>query len=127
MPETSESRLLAYMERMDNRWDRVERAITRLAVLERQDEIDRITLVKIADRVDRLEDSTRALAEVQELRAELSRVRNNLDSEAARITALETDRARVEGMNRGFLVVWTAVTAAPGLVGLAIALWGAPG
>jgi len=132
-------RILAVLDRLEQRIERVEALASRVAVLERQDQHDREASAQVGSRLAALEANQRAIyrLEVVEGLVNSNReatVRNaealatkagaaELAAEATRITALETDRARGEGMSKALIIGWTALTAAPGLVGLALTLW----
>lgn len=137
--------------RMEDKLDQVDTTtrdlVPRMATLERQDEVTRGNVDRfwsqqwpaLEGRVQVVEAAQGALIKVaalettvDELQASLSMLRDGLaakatvvvvDAEATRITALETDRARRDGMSKALIIGWTVVTAAPGLIGLILTVW----
>lgn len=131
--------MVAALAKVEQRLERLEGLASKVAVLERQDENDRDTAARWEKRLADLESGQRALVKIEGLEEKLRDMRKtlddhgaaiaakaavaHLDAEASRITALETDRSKRDGFNKAALLAWTLITAAPGLVGLGIALW----
>ena len=145
MPEAAD-RILAelgalrgQLDRLETRIERVEVLGAKVAVLERQDSTDQTNGRRLEARVGQLESQAWTIYRLEGLEAQVASKRNevaqlrealaskaasaDLAAESGRITALETDRARGEGMSRAMMLVWTVITAAPGLIGLGLALW----
>jgi hypothetical protein len=131
--------LRGQLDRVETRLDRVEGLNVKVAVLERQDQHGRDQSGRLEARIGQLEAGYRALLRLEHLEQIATGTRDQvsglvatmaakastaaLDAEAGRITALETAAHQREGMTRAGMLVWSALTALPGLVGLAIALW----
>jgi len=103
-----------------------------VAVLERQDTVDRDTSSRVDRRIAQLEALQHAIVRMEGMEAQVAKLSDtvanraassSLDAAVVRISALETEQAKGEGMSKALIVGWTMLTAAPGLVGLAIALW----
>lgn len=130
--------LRGQLDRVEKRMDRLEGLSVQVAVLERQDQHDRDAAARIESRIVQLETGQRALARLDHLEAQVTATRDSvakiadtlatkasapaLAAEAARITALETDGHKREGMSRAGMLLWSALVALPGLVGLFMAL-----
>lgn len=144
MPEAAD-RILAelgalrgQLDRLETRIERVEVLGAKVAVLERQDKVDRDTDARLETRLATLEAGQRTIFRLEAMESQVAANRDalaklveavatkapsaSLAAEATRITALETDRTRREGMSKAMVLGWTALTAAPGLIGLALAL-----
>lgn len=132
--------LRGQLDRVETRIDRLEGLHVKVAILERQDEHGRDQAGRLEARIGQLEAGYRALLRLEHLEQVTTATRDQvarlnealsakastaaLDAEAGRITALETAGHQREGMTRAGMLLWSAFTALPGLVGLVIALWG---
>lgn len=127
------------LDRIEDRLERVEGLSARVAVLERQDHVDQDTNGRFERRLEAVETAHRIAAKVVHLESEIQEIREAVAGKASgkwtqaiesstaanakRLASLETDRARRDGMSKAAVVAWTMLTAAPGLVGLGLALW----
>lgn len=119
-------RIIAGLSRLENRIERLEDLVSKVAVLERQDLNDRKAHARIEGRLATVEAAQRSIYRMEALEAQVhanTAAAARTAELASRLTALELERSERAGLTRGAVVLWSVLTAAPGLVGLGLTIW----
>lgn len=115
--------LRSQLDRLEGRLERVEALGSKVAVLERQDNVDRETAARLEGRISQVELAQRALYRLETVERDTEANGKAIAALAKSVGCLETARARGEGMSKALIASWTVLTATPGLIGLALTLW----